>query len=133
IEIYSGSSVIPRGYAWIFPKRDVVTVGLGCDVAVVDAEPLRLRARLDAFIAQHPVAAPKLAGGRLVRVDGGPIPFFVAPRLVAASTLLIGDAGGFGNAIHGGGIYQARKSAALAEPHARHFLDTGSPAALDAY
>ena len=133
IELYNGSSIIPRGYAWIFPKRDVVTVGIGCDAAVLGADGIRLRARLDHFIAAHPLAAGKLAGGRIVRVDGGPIPFFVVPRLTAPSTLLLGDAGGFGNAIHGGGIYQARKSAALAAPHARAFLAHGDPAALDAY
>jgi len=133
IEIYNGSSVVPRGYAWIFPKRDVVTVGFGCDVAALDAEPVKLRARLDRFVAEHPIAARKLAGGRVVRVDGGPIPFFVVPRLTAPSTLLLGDAGGFGSAIHGGGIYQARKSAALAAPHAHAFLERGSPASLTAY
>lgn len=133
IELYNGSSVVPRGYAWIFPKRDVVTVGMGCDAAVLGADRIRLRARLDRFIAEHPLAAGKLAGGRIVRVDGGPIPFFVVPRLTASSTLLLGDAGGFGNAIHGGGIYQARKSAAIAAPHACDFLEHGGPAALDAY
>lgn len=133
IELYVGSSVVPRGYAWIFPKRDVVTVGMGCDAAVLGAERMRLRARLDRFIAEHPLAAGKLAAGRIVRVDGGPIPFFVVPRLTAPATLLLGDAGGFGNAIHGGGIYQARKSAAIAAPHARNFLERGGQQALDAY
>ena len=133
IELYTGSSVIPRGYAWIFPKRDVVTVGLGCDAALQDEAKVRLRARLDDFLRHHPVASGKLAGGRVVRVDGGPIPFFVVPRLTTHSTLLLGDAGGFGNAIHGGGIYQARKSAVLAAPYARDFLETGSASALEAY
>jgi geranylgeranyl pyrophosphate synthase len=100
---------------------------------VQDEHRIPLRARLDDFLRHHAVASKKLAGGRVVRVDGGPIPFFVASRLTTHSTLLLGDAGGFGNAIHGGGIYQARKSAALAAPHARDFLESGSPAALESY
>lgn len=133
IELYNGSSVIPKGYAWIFPKRDVVTVGLGCDVSVLEEYGVSLKKRLDEFIARHPIAAGKLAGGRIVRRDGGPIPFFVAPRLTAPSMLLLGDAGGFGNAIHGGGIYQARKSAAIAAPHAIRFLEGQDSAALENY
>ncbi len=133
IELYNGSSVIPKGYAWIFPKRDVVTVGIGCDVSVLEEYGVSLKRRLDEFIAAHPVAAKKLAGGRIVRRDGGPIPFFVAPRLTAPSMLLLGDAGGFGNAIHGGGIYQARKSAAIAAPHAIRYLEGRQRAALEDY
>jgi len=111
----------------------VVTVGIGCDAGVQEEETIRLRARLDHFVHHHPIASKKLIGGRVVRRDGGPIPFFIASRITAPSTLLLGDAGGFGNAIHGGGIYQARKSAALAAPHARDFLESGSPSALEAY
>lgn len=133
IELYNGRAVIPKGYAWIFPKRDVVTVGLGCDASVLDEPGVNLRALLDRFIATHPLAARKLAGGRVVRRDGGPIPFFVAPRLHAPSALLLGDAGGFGNALHGGGIYQARKSAAIAEPFAHRFLRTCEASALSDY
>ncbi len=133
IEIYTGSSVISRGYAWIFPKRDVVTVGLGCEMAMLAKGQNSLRVRLDDFIENHPIASKKLLTGKIVHRDGGPIPFFIASRLTAPSTLLLGDAGGFGNAIHGGGIYQARKSAALAEPHAQAFLENGSSTSLDAY
>ena len=132
IEIYNGASIVPKGYAWIFPKRDVVTVGIGCDASVLEKESITLRRRLDHFLAHHPIASRKLEGGRVVRRDGGPIPFFVASRLTGPSTILLGDAGGFGNAIHGGGIYQARKSAAIAERYGRDFLENGSPAALEA-
>jgi geranylgeranyl reductase family protein len=133
IELYNGKAVVPKGYAWIFPKRDVVTVGIGCDATVLADDGINLRQRLVDFAEHHPLASKKLAGGRIVRRDGGPIPFFVAPRLSAPCTLLLGDAGGFGNPIHGGGIYQGRKSAAIAEPFASRFLDTGSPDELEDY
>ena len=133
IELYCGRSVMPQGYAWIFPKRDVVAVGVGCTAAALENGSLSLNERLDAFVKSHPIASAKLAGGKVIRKDGGLIPFFVSSQLTAPSTIVLGDAGGFGNAIHGGGIYQARKSAAIAEPYARTFLKDGSPAALETY
>jgi len=133
IEIYCGKSIVPEGYAWIFPKRDVVAVGVGCTASAYKKGAVQLRARLDNFVNHHPVASQKLRGGRLARKDGGLIPFFVGSRLTAPSTLILGDAGGFGSSIHGGGIYQARKSAAIAEPFACDYLENGSPASLDRY
>ncbi len=133
IEIYCGRSIVPQGYAWIFPKRDVVAVGVGCTASALKEGKGQLRARLDNFVNRHPVASQKLRGGQVVRRDGGLIPFFVGAHLTAPSTVILGDAGGFGSSIHGGGIYQARKSAAVAEPLARDYLENGSPASLDQY
>lgn len=133
IEIYCGRSIAPEGYAWVFPKRDVVAVGVGCTTSAHKTDHTQLRARLDNFVNHHPVASQKLHGGQVVRRDGGLIPFFVGSQLIAPSTLILGDAGGFGSSIHGGGIYQARKSAAIAEPFARDFLENGSPDSLQRF
>lgn len=133
IEIYCGDSVVPQGYAWIFPKREIVAVGLGCTSTVQKRGNTNLRTRLNRFIQHHPIASRKLSGGKVVRKDGGPIPFFVASCLTAPSVLILGDAGGFGNAIHGGGIYQARKSAAIAEPYAQEYIENRTASSLTAY
>jgi geranylgeranyl pyrophosphate synthase len=46
---------------------------------------------------------------------------------------VLGDAGGFANLIHGGGIFQARKSATIAAPFCRQFLQTGRESFLADY
>lgn len=123
----------PEGYAWIFPKKDVLSVGIGATVASVRRQHLRLQALLANFIAGHPLAAKKLAGAPVVSTGGGVIRFGLLPRLWSPYAVVLGDAGGFANIVHGGGIYHARKSAAIAAPHCVEFLKTGSSQHLKSY
>jgi len=55
------------------------------------------------------------------------------PRLWAPSSVVLGDAAGLANLVHGGGIYHARKSALIASKHCRTFLKTGDQNHLKAY
>jgi geranylgeranyl reductase family protein len=123
----------PEGYAWIFPKGDVLSVGIGATAASVRRHHVRLPALLADFIAGHPLAAKKLAGASVVKTGGGVIRFGLLPRLWSPYAVALGDAGGFANIVHGGGIYHARKSAALAAPHCVEFLKTGSSQCLKRY
>lgn len=123
----------PEGYAWIFPKNDVLSVGIGATVASVRRHQVRLQALLADFIAEHPVASKKLEGASVVRTGGGLIRFGLLPRLCSPYAVALGDAGGFANIVHGGGIYHARKSAAIAAPHCLEFLKTGSSQCLKHY
>ncbi len=126
IELYFLKEV-PKGYVWIFPKRNVVSVGIG------STDSISLRKILESFIRKHPVASKKLKGLSTVRRGGGIIPLGIIPKLYSGSSVIVGDAGGFANIIHGGGIYQARKSAAIAAKHCIRFLRTGNQAHLRNY
>jgi geranylgeranyl reductase family protein len=110
---------MPRGYGWIFGKRDHLNVGV---FSIHGASGLR--AHLAAFVARH----PELARCEHVRHFGAPIPVRNAiGEFERGRVWLLGDAAGFAEAVLGEGIYFALKSGDLA---ARAFLDAkGEPSA----
>jgi geranylgeranyl reductase family protein len=130
IELYGGSKVVPEGYGWIFPKRTILSVGLGTSLTAITSRGLDLRELLEEFLHQHPVVREKLDGGKRLYTDGGLIPARCLDQLVYPRMILLGDSAGVGNAIHGGGIYQARKSAEIATSYIGDFIDTGQQEAL---
>ncbi|PWT74367.1 MAG: hypothetical protein C5B46_04195 [Proteobacteria bacterium] len=97
---------MPRGYGWIFPKRDHLNVGLYSPFGGTG-----LRRRLMEFIDRYPA----------MRVRG-PIEFrgYAIPLRNRAGVFergpvaLLGDAAGLAESLFGEGIYFALKSAALA-------------------
>jgi geranylgeranyl reductase family protein len=123
----------PEGYAWIFPKREVVSVGIGATAASIKKNDLHLKKLLADFIENHPLAAPKLKDSQIVRTDGGMIKFGILPKLWTPAGIVLGDAAGLASIIHGGGIYHARKSALIAFRPCREFLRTGDQSCLERY
>nr|CAD1839973.1 unnamed protein product [Ananas comosus var. bracteatus] len=89
-EMYVGDDVSPDFYAWVFPKCDHVAVGTGTAAAKPAIRRLQAAARAR--------AAPKLAGGVVVRVEAHPIPEHPRPRRVAGRAALVGDAAGVAEA-----------------------------------
>jgi geranylgeranyl reductase family protein len=97
---------MPRGYGWIFGKRDHLNVGVYsiCRTGGI-------RGHLAAFLARH----PSLAGCERIRYLGHPIPVANrARRFERGPVWLLGDAAGLAECVLGEGIYFALKSAALA-------------------
>ncbi len=123
----------PEGYVWIFPKKDVLSVGIGATAESIRKNKIHLKDLLAAFIETHPLASKKLKGAEIVRTDGGIIRLGMLPQLWARSCIVLGDAAGLANRVHGGGIYHARKSALIAWKHCRRFLKTGDQACLKQY
>jgi geranylgeranyl diphosphate/geranylgeranyl-bacteriochlorophyllide a reductase len=115
-EMYLGGDVSPDFYGWVFPKCDYVAVGTG----TVRAKP-EIK-RLQAVIRAR--AGPKVAGGRVAKVEAHPIPEHPRPRRVVGRVALVGDAAGYVTRCSGEGIYFAAKSGrmcgqAMAEKWAR--------------
>ena len=108
---------VPRGYGWIFGKRDHLNAGVYSPFG-----GRGIRAHLAAFLARHPA----LAHRGEIRYLGYPIP--VRNRAGAferGPVWLLGDAAGLAEAVLGEGIYFALQSASLA---AAAFLDAdGTP------
>ena len=112
---------IARGYGWVFPKDDVHSVGL----YTLERPARELRARLAEYLA--------LKG---FRVRGDPLSSFESHliplggyelRVPRAPVYLVGDAGGFADALTGEGIYHALESGRLAgETAARAARGSGS-------
>jgi len=104
------------GYAYVFPKRRHVNVGIGCLLshfdAAVSAAPYALQADFVSTLVARGVLEGRSDRGSftpfLIPV-GGPL-----PRAHAGRVLFAGDAGGFVHAITAEGIYYAMVSGELA-------------------
>jgi geranylgeranyl reductase family protein len=97
---------MPRGYGWIFPKRDYLNVGV---YSLFGGHGIR--AHLDAFLRMHKLAP----GTEGLRVCGYAIPVRnLHSRYEHGRVWLLGDAAGFAESVFGEGIYFALRSGALA-------------------
>ncbi|MDX1376761.1 MAG: geranylgeranyl reductase family protein [Burkholderiales bacterium] len=97
---------MPKGYGWIFPKRDHLNVGVFSPFGAK-----ALGRHLDAFIARYPA----LRAGRRAATRGYAIPLRNNARVFERGPVaLLGDAAGLAECVFGEGIYFALKSAELA-------------------
>jgi geranylgeranyl reductase family protein len=99
---------IPEGYAWVFPKRDHLSVGVGCHAS-------RVR-HLDHY---HETFLNSLGIGNYSITKSGShlIPTCAKGKLVwQDKALLLGDAAGLADPLMGEGIHNAILSAQLAAP-----------------
>jgi len=103
-EMYFSTRYAPGGYAWIIPlSSDSANVGIGVRASYLSGQ--KLPQILDRFIAEHPIAREKLAGGEALAVMRGAVPAGGRPPAIwKESHLLAGDAAGQVMATSGGGI-----------------------------
>lgn len=97
--------VVPRGYGWVFPKGEHLSVG-ALSWAAADAG---LRSAVEAYLA-------RLGVTRLGEVErhGFVIPMRPRPQLACGSVLYAGDAAGLADPLTGEGISFALRSGQLA-------------------
>ena len=110
------------GYAWAFPGREHVAIGVG--VRAPQAE--RLKDLYDAWAGGLRAKGLLPPAARTESPDGAAVPAGAALEFenhVGKRTVLIGDAGGFASAATGEGIYPAIQSAAIAARCALRALD----------
>ena len=97
---------IPGGYAWILPKRDHLSVGVGCHAS----KARDLYARHQKFLDSLNIGSYTIA-----RSGSHLIPTCTKGRLVWQNkALLLGDAAGLAEPLTGEGIHNAIQSAQLA-------------------
>jgi geranylgeranyl reductase family protein len=98
---------VPRGYGWVFPKDDQVSVGL-----YTLARGLALRAALGEYLAAKGIV---VRGDPLASFEAHTIPLGGhALRDTGLPLYLVGDAAGFADALTGEGIYHALESGRIA-------------------
>jgi geranylgeranyl reductase family protein len=118
---------VPYGYAWIFPKAEHLSVGVGAFVRA--DQKLNLRALLNQYLASEPT----LANPRHVALHGHTLPLGGSMRRVNKKrVVLVGDAANLVDPFSGEGIYAAIKSAGLAAQAIVRGLNTGD-LEFDAY
>jgi digeranylgeranylglycerophospholipid reductase len=98
-EVHVGGQIIRWGYAWIFPKRDVLNVGLLC-LSSKGEDSRQLEARLRRFVENHPL----LRRRKVSRRAGAFIPAAPAERIYHITMLAVGDAAGMVEPMTGAGI-----------------------------
>lgn len=125
-DLYLGREVSPDLYAWAFPKRDHVAVGVGAGPGHT-AHAREFLANLKARLG------PALDGGRLILREAHALPMEPRKHMAFDRAMLIGDAAGLVVHTSGEGIYWAMKSGQIAAQVLAHHLDAPSAANLRAY
>jgi geranylgeranyl reductase family protein len=99
---------VPGGYAWVFPKRNHLSIGVGC---------LASKARQLSHHHQKFLNSLSIGNYTITKSSSHLIPTCTKGRLVwQDKALLLGDAAGFADPLTGEGIYNAILSAQLAAP-----------------
>ena len=99
---------IPGGYAWVFPKRNHLSIGVGC----LASKARHLNRHHQKFLNSLSIGSYTIA-----KSSSHLIPTCTKGRLVwQDKALLLGDAAGLADPLTGEGIYNAILSAQLAAP-----------------
>ena len=113
-----------RGYGWLFPKKDHLSIGIG---ARID-KARNLKSAYWQFLNSL-----NLGQYTVSNWSAGFIPMYKGkPKVVQGRIALVGDAAGLGDPLTGEGIGNALLSAQLAAPAIEKALSRGTPS-LDAY
>ncbi len=105
--LYLGDDVSPDLYAWVFPKYDHVTAGIGAGAGKTQHARALLQNLKDKLRDQ-------LGEGTSIRFEAHHLPMVPRKYLSYDRVALIGDAAGLVQATSGEGIYWAMKSAEMA-------------------
>ncbi|MHA1595447.1 MAG: NAD(P)/FAD-dependent oxidoreductase [Candidatus Baldrarchaeia archaeon] len=109
---FYGRQYSPYGYAYIFPRKNTVAVGVGALFSKIDR---RLTEYLNRFISKNKSMRELLENSRSVKLEGYYVPLCgFLENIVANSCVLIGDAAGTVSPITGEGLYYSMTSAEIA-------------------
>lgn len=102
------TNCVPKGYGWVFPKDNFVSVGLGTTRRKIP----KFKSYFRDFIARM----PETKGAYKVEFHGGFNPYYVrgAKHWNSRRTILAGDSTGLVDPLSGEGIYYAIRGAIVA-------------------
>jgi geranylgeranyl reductase family protein len=110
---------VPRGYGWVFPKRGILSVGVGTFLGRAE----HLKGYLLRWLEQLGLRQ----GTNHVKIRGHLVPLGGADRVLHAERILLtGDAASLAEPMTGEGIFYAVKSAKIGAKVIRQALEDGS-------
>lgn len=110
IHLFFGiKDLIPIGYAYLFPKREVINVGWGCQIDLIKNS----RMQFEEFL-RLPIVKKALLNSNMEKKCARLLPMGERPLLFKNKVFAIGDAGGFVDPINGEGIIYAMMSGQIA-------------------
>ncbi len=114
---------VPNGYGWVFPKKEVLSVGIGG--VFRGGEKVNLQPYFTGFLKDLKLINEE----KVDRVMGHRLPCFYDEhfKLARDRVLLVGDAGCLMDPLTGEGIYYAIRSGMLAAEAILHAKEKGDP------
>ncbi|NHI92577.1 MAG: NAD(P)/FAD-dependent oxidoreductase [Candidatus Lokiarchaeota archaeon] len=104
LHLWFGKEIVEIGYAWIFPKTKVVSVGWGCQINVLK----NIREKFENFLN---IVKDLIKGGKTIKKAAHMVPVGIRRKFVDEKGLIaIGDAAGFVDPLSGKGIAYAALS-----------------------
>ncbi|MCX6271154.1 MAG: geranylgeranyl reductase family protein [Bacteroidetes bacterium] len=113
--VYLDWGTFMEGYAWVFPKRDHLSIGVGGPISLAR----HLKTYFFRFLESLQVSDVEILSFRTF-----PIPYRTGfSRVQASRVLVVGDAAGLTDPLTGEGIYYALKSGKIASSVIMEFLE----------
>jgi len=106
IKFFFSDEISPFGYGWIFPKKDVINIGVLC---------LRSKLKQPVYnLLNNFVISQKLSSREVITSGSRLMPQGLAEYIWDDSILIVGDAAGTADPVDGGGIFNAIVSGKIA-------------------
>jgi electron transfer flavoprotein-quinone oxidoreductase len=106
------------GTGFLYTNKDSLTIGVGCMLSDFKANPNKTTpCALLEKLKRHPSIAPLIEGGEMKEYCAHLIPeggFHAVPRVYGEGWMIVGDSGGFVNAVHREGSNLAMTTGRLA-------------------
>ncbi|MFX1295776.1 MAG: NAD(P)/FAD-dependent oxidoreductase, partial [Promethearchaeota archaeon] len=115
LHIYFGKNLIGIGYGWLFPKKDIVSVGWGCQLNDIRNSTRQFQEFLD-------IIHDQIKGGKLIRKAAHLVPVNIRP-FYRDQLIAVGDAAGFVDPLSGKGIIYAVWSGLIAGQVLKRVID----------
>ncbi len=122
VHCYFGKKLSTGGYAWLFPKEEVITVGWSNQMSLVKNSSAEFKNFLS-----FPSIKKVLTNATLLRSQSHLLPAGLRPKLYEDNVIAVGDAGGLVEPIFGEGIGYAMLSGSLAIAAIKKSNDKNEP------
>ncbi|MHA1230883.1 MAG: geranylgeranyl reductase family protein [Candidatus Helarchaeota archaeon] len=120
IHLFFGKKISRRGYGWIFPKRDIISVGWGSQLSMIKNSRIEFENFLN-YIKEF------INGASLIKKVAHLVPTKSRTILFDNNLFVVGDAAGFVDPLSGKGIPYSMLSGEIAASIISKFFNESDP------